>query len=272
MEESAGHTANPYSRIPSRFSSSRPCRRSRRGRAYRISACKKSKPLSTPRLPAPPLPLPASPAGNLRRLLLPRGRRRKGSAAPTTAVPPLQEASAPGPRKPTQSRQDAAADRETAAAPRSPPGTRASSPGWNPRRRCSSVPGGGRARSGAPGPRTRRASFLPDRGTHTTRREMIQETMAAPGTVGRRHTAPRRQEVALKGRVPAASTVRPRPGLLRGRSQRAASRPEPPPPRSGSTRHSGGSRGRSLQARELRSPRGQSGLPSGRRKVTAARL
>lgn len=52
VEESIGHTANPYSRIPSRFSSSRPCRRSKRGRAYRISACKKNKPLSTSRLPA----------------------------------------------------------------------------------------------------------------------------------------------------------------------------------------------------------------------------
>ena len=91
-QESAGHTANQYSRIPSRFSYSRPCRRSRRGRACRISACKKNRPLSASRLPCAlhrGRPLPASRAGSPRRLPLLRSRRRKGSAARTAAALPL---------------------------------------------------------------------------------------------------------------------------------------------------------------------------------------
>lgn len=92
------------------------------------------------------------------------------------------------------------------------------------------------------------------------------------GRVGRRQGAPRWQEAALKGRVPAASTVQPRPGFLRGRGRRAASRPEHPRPVR-AARGIGAVPAAVCSRRENGAlPRGRSGLSPGRRKVTAAWL
>lgn len=72
-------TASPYSHIPLRFSSSRPCRRSTRDRGCRRSAYEKNRPLSASRRPAP---APAAAAGTPPGMPVPASCRSAGGAQP----------------------------------------------------------------------------------------------------------------------------------------------------------------------------------------------
>lgn len=221
------------------------------------------------------------PRGAPRRL--PAGRRspatapQAGLGRPPPAAPPLGRGSLRGP-----------------AGPRPPPPARQPSPPPPLRSRGAGSRG---ARPAAPlQPRSGRRPPLPPgrscrgralRGglrippprpphTHTTRREMIQETMAAPGGLGRRPGSRQRREAALKGQVPAASAAPPR--VLEGeeptrRRQRAAARPQHPAPRRcgapGGSRRRGAPGGSRRPSHRVQAPGGGGGAGPARARSEA---
>lgn len=105
---------------------------------------------------------------------------------------------------------------------------------------------------------------------------MIQETMAAPGGLGRRPGSRQRREAALKGQVPAASAAPPR--VLEGeeptrRRQRAAARPQHPAPRRcgapGGSRRRGAPGGSRRPSHRVQAPGGGGGAGPARARSEA---